>query len=237
MSKQLKCLLLDDEPPALRLLSNFVERVSFLKVAAELHDPLEALEVIEKGEIDVVFLDIQMPNLTGIQIAKIVKQKVRIIFTTAYPQFALESYEVNALDYLLKPFQFERFYEAALKLKASHDHISSNSNEAQDHIFVKTDGKNNFDRISLKEIRYVEASRNYIIIYLKDRRVITHNTLKYMENFLPNDQFTKVHKSYIVALVHVERTESQWIFINGKELPIGGTYRELFFERIGQRKL
>ncbi|MFT4757264.1 MAG: DNA-binding LytR/AlgR family response regulator [Vicingaceae bacterium] len=178
-----------------------------------------------------------MPHLSGIQMAKIVKQKVQIIFTTAYPQFALESYEVNALDYLLKPFQFERFYEAALKLKGRQQQILPNSKNEVDHLYVKTDGKNNFERVSLKDICFIEASRNYIIIYLKDRRIITHSTLKHIESYLPNDQFIKVHKSYIVSLTHIERTDSQSIFINGKELPIGHTHRESFFDRIRQRKL
>lgn len=237
MTKQLNCLLVDDEPPALRLLSNFVQRVSFLKIAAELYNPLEALEIIEKGEIDVVFLDIQMPNLTGIQIAKIVKHKVQIIFTTAYPQFALESYDVNAIDYLLKPFQFERFYEAVLKLNINQKNSDTNSESDLDYLFVKTDGKNNFERISHKEICYIEASRNYIIIYLKNKRIITHCTLKHMELSLPKDQFIKIHKSYIVSLTHIERTESQSVFVNGKELPISNTHRASFFERISQRKL
>ena len=237
MTRQLNCLLVDDEPPALRVLSNFVERVSFLKVTAELHNPIKALEMIENGEVDVVFLDIQMPHLTGMQIAKIVKQKVQIIFTTAYPQFALESYEVNALDYLLKPFQFERFYEAVLKLKASQKDFLLDSKNNLDNLFVKTDGKNNFEQISLKDICYIEASRNYIIIYLKDRRVVTHSTLKHIEGYLPSDQFIKVHKSYIVSLAHIERTDSQTVFINGKELPIGNTHRHSFFDRINQKKL
>ncbi len=237
MTKQLNCLLIDDEPPALRLLSNFVQRMSFLKITAQLHNPIEALEMIEKGGIDVLFLDIQMPNLTGIQLAKIVKQKVQIIFMTAYPQFALESYDVNAIDYLLKPFEFERFYEAVLKLKVSPENFSDNSKGDVDYLFVKTGGKNNFERISHNDICYVEASRNYIIIYLKDRRIVTHSTLKLMESYLPNDQFIKVHKSYIVSLTHIERTDSQTIFINGKELPIGNTHRISFFDRINQRKL
>lgn len=238
MTKPLNCLLVDDEPPALRLLTNFIEKVSFLNISVALHDPIEALQIIEQGKIDVVFLDIQMPNLTGIQLAKIVKHKVKIIFTTAYPQFALESYESNAVDYLLKPFEFERFYEAVLKLTADNKkEILSSSGIESDYLFIKTDGKNNFERVLVNDISYIEASGNYIIIYLPGKRIITHSTLKHTENYLPNDKFIKIHKSYIISLTHIERTDSQSVIINGQELPIGNTYREMFFDRINQKKL
>ena len=238
MTKQLNCLLVDDEPPALRLLSNFVERISFLKIHKAVHDPIEALKIIEEEQIDVVFLDIQMPHLTGIQLAKIVKQKVKIIFTTAYPQFALESYDSKAVDYLLKPFEFERFYEAVLKLNADKKDIPSKSlEEPATYLFVKTDGKNNFERIFLKDIYYVEASRNYIIIYLPGKRIITHSTLKHTEDSLPKDRFIKIHKSYIISLSQIQRTSSQSVFINDQELPIGNTYRDAFFNQINQKTL
>lgn len=237
MTNPLNCLLVDDEPPALRLLTNFIEKVSFLKISAALHDPIEALRIIEQGKIDVVFLDIQMPHLTGIQLAKIVKQKVKIIFTTAYPQFALESYESNAVDYLLKPFEFERFYEATLKLIVDNNEVLSRPEIETDYLFIKTDGKHNFERVLINDICYIEASRNYIIIYLPNRRIITHSTLKHTERYLPNSQFIKIHKSYIISLAHIKRTDNQSVFINEQELPIGNTYRDSFFDRINQKKL
>ena len=240
--KVLKCLIVDDEPPAIRLLEKYVSKVPFLELVFTTTSSLEALSKIEEGSIDLVFMDIQMPDLTGLQLSKIVKGKTNIIFTTAYPQFALQSYEVDAVDYLLKPFEFERFYEAVLKVKNSFPSevkevqqvISKESNE---FLFIKTDGKNNFEKVYVNDICYIEGLKNYVAIHLKDKQIITNNTLKSIEDFLPPVEFVKTHKSFLVSLRHITKTDSLNVYINGNSIPIGDTYKKELFEIIQQRKL
>jgi DNA-binding LytR/AlgR family response regulator len=236
--KILKCLIVDDEPPAIRLLEKYVSKVPFLELIGTTTSSLEALATIEEGNVNLVFMDIQMPDLTGLQLSKIVKGKTNIIFTTAYPQFALQSYEVDAIDYLLKPFEFERFYEAVLKVKnSSEPEAKIIQKEVDDFIFIKTDGKNNFEKVYVKDICYIEGLKNYVAIHLQDKQIITNNTLKSIEDFLPVSEFVKTHKSFLVALRHITKTDSLSVFINGKCIPIGDTYKKELFEIIQQRKL
>jgi DNA-binding LytR/AlgR family response regulator len=236
--KILKCLIVDDEPPAIRLLEKYVSKVPFLNLIATTTSSIEALSKIEGQNIDLVFMDIQMPDLTGLQLSKIVKGKTNIIFTTAYSQFAIQSYEVDAIDYLLKPFEFERFYEAVLKVKNNFvPEVKELQKEANDFIFIKTDGKNNFEKVYVKDICYIEGLKNYVAIHLKDKQIITNNTLKNIEDFLPTSEFVKTHKSFIVSLRHISKTDSLCVFINEKCIPIGDTYKKELFDIIQQRKL
>lgn len=232
----IRCLVIDDESPAIRLLESYIKKVPFLELIGSSTDPISAISTIEKEAPDLIFLDIQMPTLTGIQLSKIVKDKVNIIFTTAYPQFALESYELNATDYLLKPFDFDRFYQAVLKVKTAGP---KPANEAKsDSIFVKTDGKNNFERIEIGEILYVESLRNYVCLHLANKQIITYNTLKHFEEELPGGQFAKIHKSYLVSIDHILRTDSLSVeMVDGKSLPIGETYKRDFFSIINRKMI
>lgn len=233
-----KCLIVDDEPPAIRLIEKYVSRVPFLELVSTTTSALTALSVIEAGGIDLVFMDIQMPDITGLQLSKIVKGKTNVIFTTAYPQFALESYNVQAVDYLLKPFEFERFYEAVLKVKSNPKvEVKEIVKQVDDFIFVKTDGKNNFEKVQIDEICYIEGLKNYVAIHLKDKQIITNNTLKSIEEFLPALDFVKTHKSFLVSLRHITKTDSLNVFINGKSIPIGDTYKKELFDIIQQKKL
>ena len=237
MEKVIKCIIVDDEPPAIRLLEKYIDKVAFLELVTTTTNSLEALQIMEKEDIDLAFLDIQMPNLTGIQLSKIVNDKTKIIFTTAYPQFALESYDLNAVDYLLKPFDFERFYKAVSKVKLSSKTQDTNTTAAS-YLFVKTDGKNNFEKINNSDILYIEGLKNYVAIHLKNnKQIITYNTLKHISESLPTHNFIQIHKSFIVAIIHIEKTNSIVVQINGKELPLGNTYKSLFFDRIEKNKL
>lgn len=229
--KTLRCLLIDDEAPALRLLQSYVQKVPFLETAASTTNPIEALTYLEREFFDIVLLDIQMPTITGIQLSKLLPSETAVIFTTAYPQFAIESYELNATDYLLKPFEFERFYQAVLKVKTP----ARSKMAVQDtrRIFVKTDGKNNFEQVNIQDIHYIESLKNYVAIGLEQHQIITYNTLKHYEQQLPNNQFIKVHKSYIVSMAHIAKTDSQTVYLqNGKNFPIGDTYKKHFFQAI-----
>lgn len=233
---KLKCLLVDDEAPALRLLESYITKVPFLSLIKATTNPLEALALIEKEDLDLIFLDIQMPTITGIQLSKIVKDKVSVIFTTAYPQFAIESYELNAIDYLLKPFDFDRFYTAILKIKSKETKQQNVSND--DFIFIKTDGKNNFEKVKTKDILYIESLKNYVAIHLTNHQIITYSTLKHFESELSDKQFIKIHKSYIVSIQNITKTDSLSVYLsNGKDLPIGDTYKKAFFEQINKLML
>lgn len=229
----LRCLIVDDEAPAIRLLESYVKKVPFLELVATSSNPIDAIAIIEREELDLIFLDIQMPAITGIQLSKIVSDKVNVIFTTAYPQFAIESYELNAVDYLLKPFEFERFYTAISKVKPKND--KKNQSNTEDFIFIKTDGKNNFEKVFLKDILYIESLKNHICIHTQENQIITYNTLKNFEAQLPSDSFVKIHKSYIVSIKSIVKTNSLEVFIStGKELPIGDTYKKDFFDKINK---
>lgn len=230
--KILKCLIVDDEAPAIRLLASYIKKVPFLELRNSTTDPIEAIQIIEQEDLDLVFLDIQMPTITGIQLSKIIKGKINVIFTTAYPQFAIESYDLNAVDYLLKPFEFERFYSAVLKVKPKK---ATQKESVKDFIFIKTDGKNNFEKVYTCDIIYIESLKNYVSIHLVDKQIITYSTLKHFENELPKNNFIKIHKSYIVSLEHIVKTDSLSVYVsNGNNLPIGDTYKKAFFETINK---
>ena len=232
-----KCIILDDEPPATRILENYIGKVNFLEKSAVFNDSLKALEFLNTQAADVIFLDIQMPQLTGLQISRIISKDIKVIFTTAYPDFALEGFELNAVDYLLKPISFERFYQAVSKLNTEpKKEVSSNSNSS-DFIFVKTDGKNKFQKLFLDEILYVESLQNYVCIHTKQQQIITHSSLKNVIESLPSTDFIQIHKSYVISLKHIESTDNFSVFINAKELPIGATFKDAFFERIDQNKI
>ena len=234
----LKCLIVDDEPPAIRLLEKYVKEISFLELASSTRSPLEALRLIEEKDIDLLFLDIQMPELTGMQLSKNIKEKTKIIFTTAYPQFALESYELNAVDYLLKPFDFERFYAGVVKARESINSYGVEVREENDvYMFVKTDGKNKFKKVFTRDICYVEGLRNYVAIHLGKEMVITNDSLKRIQEDLPGSEFIQIHKSYIVSFRHIQKTDSLSVYVEGKALPIGDTYKHEFFNAINRKKL
>lgn len=232
---KLKCIIVDDEPPAIRLLENYVEKVSFLEKVGTFNDSLKALEFLNSHAVNLVFLDIQMPQLTGLQLSKIISKDIQIIFTTAYPDFAMEGYELNAVDYLLKPIAFERFYQAVTKLNTIKN--TDSTPISQDFIFVKTDGKNKFSKLFLKDILYAEALQNYVCIHTKEQQYITHSSLKNVVESLPQQDFIQIHKSFIVALKQIMQTDSFSIQIAGKEIPIGATFKDAFFKRINENTI
>jgi len=241
---KLKCIAVDDEPLALDIIEDYISKVPFLELVKRTENAIEGLQLVQAGGIDLVFLDIQMPDLTGIQFLKIANNKASYILTTAYSQYALESYDLNVSDYLLKPIAFDRFYKAVEKV---HNQQKNNAEPAvvavpapapvvtpsqavQDFIFVKTEHK--IQKIELDDILYIEGLKDYISIFTKTERVITLQNMKRMEETLPSSQFIRVHKSYIIALDKIESIERSRITICGKIIPIGDTYRDEFFKRI-----
>jgi DNA-binding LytR/AlgR family response regulator len=232
-----KCIIVDDEPPATRILENYIGKVNFLEKAGIFNDSLKALEFLNTQTVDVIFLDIQMPQLTGLQLSRIISKNIKVIFTTAYPDFALEGFELNAVDYLLKPISFERFYQAVSKLSSEPKTETIITQNSPDFIFIKTDGKNKFQKVFLNEILYVESLQNYVCIHTSKQQIITHSSLKNVIESLPENEFIQTHKSYIVSLKHIESTDNFSVFVNGKELPIGATFKDAFFDKIEKNKI
>ncbi|PZW44016.1 LytTR family two component transcriptional regulator [Mesonia algae] len=238
MSNLFTCIIVDDEPPAIRVIEKFISQLKGLELIASSSNALEGLELIQQKQPDIVFLDIQMPDLTGIQLSKLIDPNVNIIFTTAYSQFAVEGFELNAVDYLLKPIAFPRFIEAVEKVKKKKTSVKETSNlHNEEYFFVKTDGKNKFRKVKLSDILFAESIKNYVIIHTEVEQLVTYNTLKNIQESLPKSKFIKIHKSYIVALDKVEKTDNYEVWINGKDLPLGDTYRSEFFKRIHDKKL
>ncbi|MET3026641.1 response regulator transcription factor [Flavobacterium sp. UW10123] len=232
-----KCIIVDDEPPATRILENYIGKVNFLEKAGVFNDSLKALEFLNTHSVDVIFLDIQMPQLTGLQLSRIISKNIKVIFTTAYPDFALEGFELNAVDYLLKPISFERFYQAVSKLNSEPKTVVSNQSNLPDFLFVKTDGKNKFQKVFLRDILYIESLQNYVCIHASKQQIITHSSLKNVIESLPENEFIQIHKSHVVSLKHIESTDNFSVFVNGKELPIGATFKDAFFDKIEENKI
>ncbi|TDO21500.1 LytR/AlgR family response regulator transcription factor [Pedobacter duraquae] len=247
---KLKCIAVDDEPLALDIIEDYISKVPFLELVKRTENAIEALQLVQAGGIDLVFLDVQMPELTGIQFLKIASGKSNYILTTAYSQYALESYDLNVSDYLLKPIAFDRFYKAVEKVHnlvkvaepvaapqpiLTSAPFSANIQPVQDFIFVKTEHK--IQKIELDDILYIEGLKDYISIYTKAERVITLQNMKKMEETLPSTQFIRVHKSYIISLDKIESIERSRITICGKIIPIGDTYRDEFFKRIDNNNI
>lgn len=230
--RQYTCVIVDDEPPAIRLLEKYVDKVSFLTLKKTFTKPLEALSFIESNKIDLVFLDIQMPEITGIQLSKIINDDVHIIFTTAYPDFAIESYNVSAIDYLLKPIEFERFYQAVKKITSKEKTSVSQPKQESDYIFFKTDGKNKYTKVFLNDIQFFQGLKNYVSVQLQGEQIITYSTLKHYKETLPSSDFIQIHKSYIISIKQIDKIENDAVWIDEKQLPIGNTYRKSFFEKI-----
>jgi two-component system, LytTR family, response regulator len=235
---KIRCLIIDDKPLALDILEDYITKIPFLTLIHRTENPIEGLEWVQNGSVDLVFLDIQMPELTGIQFMKIIKGKCKVILTTAYSEYALDGYEFDVIDYLMKPIPFERFYKAALKAKeilVVPENTSTpsvfppkNEEEATDFIFVKTEHK--IQNIPLNSIFFVESMQNYVAFHTDNGRILSLQNLRTLEEKLPSPRFIRVHKSYIVAVSKIESVERSRIFIKKQTIPIGDTYRDAFFE-------
>jgi len=234
----IKCIVVDDKPLAIDVLEHYIAKVPFLEVSATYTNPLEALNKVIEGNIDLVFLDIQMPELNGLQFMKIVKGKCQVILTTAYAEYALEGFDNDAVDYLLKPVSFERFYKAVEKaqfvLKGLSNDDSRVIHPQQDlnHIFVKTEYK--LVRIAKDDILYVEGMQNYVNIYTPTEKITSLQTMKKTEEQLASPQFLRVHKSFIVATQKIDSVERNRIFIGEKVIALGDNYRASFYEVVGR---
>jgi len=240
----LKCVAVDDEPWALAMITDYTKKCPFLELVFESNSAIETLQYLQNAQVDLMFLDIQMPDLTGMQLIKITNNKIPLVLTTAYSEYAIEGYEHNVIDYLLKPITFDRFYKAAEKARAllsekivpvliADSAIPNKIKELpDDFIFIKTDSK--MVRVPLNDILFIEGLKDYISVITINEKLITLQNLKGMEEALTSNLFMRVHKSYIVAINKIDTVEKNRIFIGNEAIPIGDTYWDLFFARIGK---
>lgn len=230
---KLKCLIVDDEPLAQRVLEKYVSELSGLELIGKCSDALEAMEVLQEKDVNLIFLDINMPRLSGINFLKTYKNPPMVVITTAYTEYALESYELNVLDYLKKPFSFERFLQAVQKaeerMKGGVEPQEIEKDE-REFIFVKANKKT--INISLDSILYVEALGDYVKIFTNDGHIVTYQSLKGIERLLPSLKFYRIHKSYIVSLSKIKSIEGNMVHMEKGTIPIGNNYKQSFFQRI-----
>lgn len=234
----LQCIIIDDEPLARTGLREYMQDVEFLQLAGEFDNPMKAIDTLMQQKIDLIFLDIQMPRMTGLEFLKSLAQPPLVIFTTAYPQYAVEGFELNAIDYLLKPFSFERFWKAVIKAKSlreSSGQPTAAAGAEPDYFFIKSDNK--LIKIRYDEILFVEALQNYVAVHTTEKKYITYLTFRSIGEYLPAGRFVRTHKSFIVAAARVESIEGNDIRIGQHHVPISRTEREAVLQQLLRNRL
>jgi DNA-binding LytR/AlgR family response regulator len=233
---KVNCLIIDDEPWALDLLEDFIQKVPYLNLVARCEGPVAAFPYFEKEEIDLVLLDIRMPDLSGTQFLKTLNKKPAVIFVTAHNEFAVEGFELDAIDYLLKPVPFDRFMAAVNK---AYEYISYRKAKSllkkDDFLFIKTSHK--IQKIFYSDILYLEGLKDYTKIHLVDSKkpFVTLQSLKYFENRLPHDEFIRIHRSYIISLRKVDTVSRKAVLLGETELPCSEHYRNMLYSIIGEK--
>lgn len=231
------CIAVDDEFPATKVIESFVAKIPDLELLNTFTKASDALQFLSEVEVDILFLDIQMPEINGIEFSQSLRQQPKIIFTTAYDKYAVEGFNLDAVDYLLKPFSYDRFVKAVNKavkliaLERNTDHPTHEINqEKDDFIVIKADYK--LHKIKYQEIDYIEGLKAYVSFFVNGKRFITLESLKRLEELLPHDQFMRIHKSYIIPYKKVKSLDGNMIEIEGKKIPIGKSYKESVLEKV-----
>lgn len=233
MRPTIKCIITDDEPLARKGLQGYIEKIDFLQLVGVCEDAIQLNSLLKQQSADLLFLDIEMPYVTGIDFLKNTPQPPKVIFTTAYEQYAIKGYELDVLDYLLKPISFERFLKSANK---AYDYFVSTSAKEASYLFIKTDNK--LEKVNLDELLFVEAMENYVALYTADKKLITHSTLKALQEKLPAAQFIQPHKSYVVNIQCIQSIEGNILHVGGKyQIPISKYQKDEVMERIVNNKL
>jgi len=229
----MNCIIIEDEPLATEKLSTFIKKMPALTLLETFETALLAIDFMTKNAVDLIFLDIQMQQLTGIEFLESVQTKAQVIITTAYSEYALKGYELSISDYLLKPYAFSRFVQAIDKVRTQHQLLQAPNNE-KDFIFVKTEYR--AEKVHLSDILYIEGMKDYLRLVTQVGNIMTLQRFKTYENYLPRDQFVRVHKSYIIALDKIESIERNRIKIGEKRIPISETYKKAFNECLKGRR-
>ena len=236
--RKLRCLVVDDEPVAAAGVVHYIGKLDFLEVVQICSSAIEASELLQTTEIDLMFLDINMPYLSGLDFLETLDEAPMTILTTAYSEYALEGYRLNVVDYLLKPIGFQRFFQAVSKAKEifrSQVLLQRNGEQAESNIYVRQG--DSFVRISWQEIAYIEGMQNYLKLHFKDKVLIIHQTMTSLEELLPKEQFFRIHRSFLVNLSQVESISKGRLFINGKELPISSLKKNELLNNVVYKRL
>lgn len=232
----INCLVVDDEPIARKGIVEHVRQIDFLNCLAECRNAIEATQWMQAKPVDLLFLDIQMPKLTGIDFIRNLQNPPMVIFTTAYPEYAVEGYELDILDYLLKPVSFSRFYKACVK---AYDYLQLKNkyeiSSPEDYFFIKSNQK--IEKIKIADVLYIEGMNNYIIVHALQKKYITYLTFKGVEEQLPQHLFIRIHKSFLVSINAIKTIDGNEVILENGSLPISKTYKEEVFAKISNRML
>lgn len=234
MSEKIKCVITDDEPFARKGLQGYIEKIDFMQLVGVCENAVELNSLLKKEKVDLLFLDIEMPYVTGIEFLKSIANPPKVIFTTAYEKYAVQGFDLEVLDYLLKPISFERFMKAANKAFDYFNNQHTNASQ-QEYIFVKADNK--LEKIHFADILFVEALENYVAIYTGERKIISHLTLKMLQETLPTAAFIQPHKSYMVAVDKINSIEGNMLNVQQHKVPISKYQKEEVMEKIVNSKL
>jgi DNA-binding LytR/AlgR family response regulator len=234
---KIRCIAVDDEPLALRVIESHVEKLSEVELVAKCSNAIEAFEILKHKDVDLIFLDIQMPELTGIEFLKSLRNPPLVIFTTAYRNYAIDAFELDVLDYLLKPISFDRFLKAINKYYARHEekhqelkNVSMGSTPEKDHIFIKKN--KTLVKILFKDILYIESLKDYVKIHTPEEMYMVKYQISHLEQELPDEQFIRVHKSFIVSTEKIATISPRSVGIGDEKIPIGRNYKEFVLKRL-----
>ena len=244
MSNKIRCIIVDDEPLASNVLVNYAEQIDQLELVASCGNALEAFEMIQRGNIQLVFLDIKMPKLNGLELIESIKNPPLVVFTTAYREFAIKAFDLDAIDYLLKPISLTRFLKTISKankyLQGQQSELSAEGAEAsngdrsiaseQEFLYIKADRK--VVKLDLSDVRYLESLNDKVIIHLADKEVVTNQRISYLLEKLPKQQFIRIHRSFIISLAHIAAYNNIMVEVKERELPIGRNYRSQALEAL-----
>jgi DNA-binding LytR/AlgR family response regulator len=227
MRKSINCIIVDDEPMAREILQRHLQKIDFVTIVKECKNATEAFNIVSSQQVDLIFLDINMPEISGLSFAKSINKKIKIIFTTAYREYAIDGFDLQAVDYLLKPISFERLAQAIDKFESNRivirNELTIEAEEKNDFIFVRSDRK--MVKIIFDEIKYIESLSDYIKIHLNDKTIITRETISNIEVKLPKHQFLRIHRSYIISISKIESFTNEFVEIDKKALPISRSYK------------
>src|ERR1700744_101990 len=234
--KKLSCIIVDDEPVARKILHEFVEQVPFLDLHGKFENAMKTEEFLKHNTTDIIFLDIEMPKVSGLQLLQKLNIESMVILTTAFPRYALEGYELDIIDYLLKPFAFNRFLKAVQKAKDYYQMKSvANVTSQPSYIFIRSEKR--IEKIELNNILYAESLGNYVSIYTENKKMVAYLTMKSLESQLPLNEFIKIHQSYLVNSSKIDAIEGTEIKIGSRSLPMSRNYREMVMKIVHQRLL
>jgi two-component system, LytTR family, response regulator len=229
----INCLVIDDEQPAIKILSSYIFKVPYFKLVGSTTDPIEGLKMVAENEVDLIFLDIQMPNLTGLEFVEALNGACKVIFTTAYSKYAMDGFDLNVIDYLLKPVSFPRFLKASQKANDLLTHKAETKVVENDYLIVKGDNKGKLNKIEIEDIDYIEGMKNYVAIVCGDKKTLSLMNMKDLEENLPSQKFVRVHKSFIIPISNIQSVDGNAIILKRSKnvnIVIGNAYKPAFLD-------